>query len=72
VSILLSVHCVREERGRPGSKVIKKTTKATLALGRKFLGIIYRTLENKWVFADFLNFVLAEEATASTLKIVRA
>jgi hypothetical protein len=36
--------------------------KAIVALARKFLGIIYRTLKNKWVFADFPNFVLAEEA----------
>ena len=27
---------------------------------RKLLGIIYRTLKNKWVFEDFPNFVLAE------------
>ena len=31
-------------------------------LARKFLGIIYRTLKNRWVFADFPNFVLAEES----------
>ena len=36
------------------------TGKAIVALARKFLGIIYRTLKNKWVFADFPNFVLAE------------
>src|SRR5947209_5312552 len=36
--------------------------KAIIALARKFLGIIYRTLKNKWVFEDFPNFVLAEEA----------
>ncbi len=40
------------------------TGKAIVALARKFLGIIYRTLKNKWVFADFPNFVLAEEAQA--------
>jgi transposase len=40
------------------------TGKAIVALARKFLGIIYRTLKNKWVFEDFPNFVLAEEATA--------
>ncbi len=39
------------------------TGKATVALARKFLGIIYRTLKNRWVFADFPNFVLAEEKT---------
>jgi transposase len=40
------------------------TGKAIIALARKFLGIIYRTLKNKWLFKDFPNFVLAEEATA--------
>jgi len=35
---------------------------AIIALARKFLGIIYRTLKNKWVFEDFPNFVLAEGA----------
>jgi transposase len=34
--------------------------KAIIALAKKFLGVIYRTLKNKWVFADFPNFVLAE------------
>jgi transposase len=34
--------------------------KAIIALARKFLGIIYRTLKNNWVFEDFPNFVLAE------------
>lgn len=34
--------------------------KAIIALARKFLGIIYRTLKNKWVFEDFPNYVLAE------------
>ena len=36
--------------------------KAIIALARKFLGIIYWTLKNKWVFEDFPNFVLAEES----------
>jgi transposase len=36
--------------------------KAIIALARKFLGIIYRTLKNHWVFEDFPNFVLAEGA----------
>jgi transposase len=36
--------------------------KAIIALARKFLGIIYRTLKNKWVFEDFPNFVLADGA----------
>jgi transposase len=39
--------------------------KAIIALARKFLGIIYRTLKNKWVFEDFPNFVLAEPAEAT-------
>src|SRR5581483_5371071 len=39
--------------------------KAIIALARKFLGIIYRTLKNKWVFEDFPNFVLAEPAEAA-------
>lgn len=38
------------------------TGKAIVALARKFLGIIYRTLKNNWVFEDFPNFVLAEAA----------
>ena len=40
------------------------TGKAIVALARKFLGIIYRTLKNNWVFEDFPNFVIAEEAVA--------
>jgi len=39
--------------------------KAIVALARKFLGIVYRTLKNKWVFEDFPNFVLAEPAEAA-------
>ncbi len=38
----------------------KGAGKAIIATARKFLGVIYRTLKNKWVFADFPNFVLAE------------
>lgn len=34
--------------------------KAKIALARKYLGIIYNTLMNNWVFADFNNFELAE------------
>ncbi|MCA1626285.1 MAG: IS110 family transposase [Acidobacteria bacterium] len=34
--------------------------KAKIALARKFLGIIYNTLMNNWVFRDFNNFELAE------------
>ena len=36
--------------------------KAIIALARKFLGVIYLTLKNKWVFEDFPGFVLAESA----------
>ena len=39
--------------------------KAIVALARKFLGIIYRTLKNQWVFEDFPNFVLAEPVEAA-------
>jgi transposase len=34
--------------------------KAKIAVARKYLGIIYNTLKNNWVFEDFNNFVLAE------------
>ena len=33
--------------------------KANIALARKFLGVIYHTLKDNWVFEDFPNFVLA-------------
>lgn len=39
------------------------TGRAIIALARKFLGIIYRTLKNDWIFEDFPNFAL-REATA--------
>jgi transposase len=42
-------------KGRRGS------AKALIATARKFLGIIYRTLRHGWMFADFPNFVLAEQ-----------
>lgn len=35
------------------------TGKAIIALSRKFLGIIYKTLKNSWVFEDFPKFVIA-------------
>lgn len=38
----------------------KGSGKAIIATARKFLGIIYNTLKNNWVFADFPNYVLAE------------
>lgn len=34
--------------------------KAIIALAKKFLGVIFRTLKNDWVFEDFPNFVIAE------------
>jgi transposase len=43
-------------------KARRGAAKAIIAMAKKFLGIIYRTLKNKWVFADFPNFVLAEKA----------
>jgi transposase len=43
-------------------KLRRGTGKAIIALARKLLGIIYRTLKNDWVFEDFPNFVLAEAA----------
>ena len=36
--------------------------KAIIALAQKSFCIIYRTLNNKWVFDDFPNFVPAEVA----------
>jgi transposase len=33
--------------------------KAIIATARKFLGIIYETLKNGWIFEDFPNFVIA-------------
>lgn len=42
-------------------KLKKSAGKAIIATARKFLGIIYRTLKYNWVFADFPNFVLAEQ-----------
>jgi transposase len=36
------------------------TGKAIIALARKFLGIIYKTLKNNWIFEDFPQFVLVK------------
>lgn len=33
--------------------------RAIVALARKYLGVIYRTLKNNWVFEDFTTFTLA-------------
>ncbi|MDD4937128.1 MAG: IS110 family transposase [Acidiphilium sp.] len=41
---------IRERRG---------SGKAIIATARKFLGIIYNTLKNKWVFEDFTSFKIA-------------
>lgn len=41
-------------------KARRGTGKAIVALARKFLGIIYRTLKNNWVFEDFPNFILVD------------
>lgn len=41
-------------------KAAKGAGKAIIATARKFLGVIYNTLKNNWVFEDFPNFVLAE------------
>jgi transposase len=43
-------------------KARRGTGKAIIALARKLLGIIYRTLKNKRIFEEFPNFVLAEAA----------
>jgi transposase len=40
-------------------KAARGTGKAIIALARKFLGIIYKTLKNGWVFEDFPRFVIA-------------
>jgi len=40
-------------------KARRGSGKAIIALARKFLGIIYQTLRNDWIFEDFPNFVLA-------------
>jgi len=45
-----------------GIRSRRGTGRAIIALARKFLGVIYRTLKNNWVFEDFPNFVLRETA----------
>jgi len=42
-------------------KTRRGTGKAIIALAKKFLGIIYNTLKEDWVFVDFPNFELATE-----------
>lgn len=39
-------------------KAKKGSGKAIIATSKKFLGIIYNTLKNNWVFEDFPNFVI--------------
>ena len=51
-SLFLQNFYQRIQRGRGGGK-------ANIALARKFLGVIYHTLKNNWVFEDFPDFVLA-------------
>ena len=51
----LANYYVRIKRARGSGKAI-------IALARKFLGIIYKTLQNGWVFEDFPAFVLAPAA----------
>lgn len=41
-------------------KTRRGSGKAIIAMARKFLGIIYQTLKNDWMFEDFPNFVLAD------------
>jgi hypothetical protein len=42
------------------TKARRGTGQAIVALARKLLDIVYRTLKNNWVFKDIPNFVLAE------------
>jgi hypothetical protein len=44
---------IRSQRGTGG---------AIIALARKFLGIMYRTLKKNWVLEDFPNFALKPAA----------
>jgi len=46
----------------PQVKARRGAGKAIIALARMFLGVIYRTLKNRWGLEDFPNFVLAESA----------
>lgn len=55
----MALQALLEELLRKSAK--PRGGKAIIALTRKFLGITYRTLKNRWVFAEFPNFVLAEE-----------
>jgi len=41
-------------------KARRGSGRAIIALARKLLGIVYRTLKNNWVFEDFSAFASAE------------
>lgn len=43
-----------------GIKMRRGGAKANIALARKFLEIIYRTLKNHWIFEDFTRFKIAK------------
>ena len=49
---------------RDGVEARRGTGKAIIAVARKLLGIIYRTLKNDWVFKDFPNYVLETGSAA--------
>lgn len=51
------------DRYYEGIRARRGTGRAIIALARKFLGVIYRTLKNDWVFEDFPNFVLVDAKT---------
>jgi len=40
----------------------KGSGKEIIATARKFLGIIYQTLKNNWIFEDFPNFIIKNSA----------
>jgi transposase len=46
-------------------KARRGSGKAIVALARKFLGVIYQTLKNNWVFEDFPNFILVDQETSA-------
>lgn len=42
-------------------KASRGTGKAIIALARKFLGIIFKTLKNNWIFKNFSTFELVKQ-----------
>ena len=44
-------------KSAPATESVKIAGKAIIALARKFLSIIYKTLKNNWIFTDFPQFV---------------